>query len=128
MEKSNRFILGCGPLSAGSADRYTAARRYSSTTFVRTTAHRTMKAVFMLLVLLPLAFSKPLEKKMIFANILDTNELRHIMSLLVNALGSDTTEKLCETECPLIVKVDALKMACPLVCPSFQTLLKKFNL
>ncbi|XP_046580460.1 uncharacterized protein LOC124287995 [Haliotis rubra] len=128
IKKSNTFGLGCGPLSAGSAPRYTTTRRSISTSVVRTTAHITMKVVLMLLVLLPLAFSKPLEKRMLLSNILDSNEVKHIVSLLVQTLGSDTTEKLCETECPLIIKVSFLQNACPMVCPSIQTLIQKFNL
>ncbi|KAK3581999.1 hypothetical protein CHS0354_030951 [Potamilus streckersoni] len=60
----------------------------------------------------------------------DTTHLKQTVQTLLNTLGTDTTEQLCETECHTLLtdQASVLHYSCGLICHGFQSLVNKFHL
>ncbi|KAL3831601.1 hypothetical protein ACJMK2_023338 [Sinanodonta woodiana] len=90
-----------------------------------------MKVAFILLVCACAVFGAP-EKRVLLDSLtsFDTTHLKQTVQTLLNTLGTDTTEQLCETECHTLLTdpTHLLHYSCGLICHGFQTLVHKFNL
>ncbi|KAL3831602.1 hypothetical protein ACJMK2_023339 [Sinanodonta woodiana] len=90
-----------------------------------------MKLAFILLICACAVFGAP--DKRFFVDSLSGFDLTHLKQLLqslLNTLGTDATEQLCETECHTLLTDPAhlLHYSCGLVCHAFQSLVHRFNL
>ncbi|KAL3831603.1 hypothetical protein ACJMK2_023340 [Sinanodonta woodiana] len=90
-----------------------------------------MKVAFILLICACAVFSEP-EKRVLLDSLttFNTTHLKQTMQTLVNTLGTDTSEQLCETECHTLLTDPAhlLHYSCGLICHAFQSLVHRFNL
>ncbi|XP_045168545.2 uncharacterized protein LOC123531550 [Mercenaria mercenaria] len=89
-----------------------------------------MKFALVVLVLIPMALAVP-DKRFILdtlLNLVDTTTIKKDLQIMLDTIGSDPTEQLCEQECHNIAQQGLLDHACPLLCHSFQELVHHFNI
>merc|ERR1712121_479271 len=88
-----------------------------------------MKFALILLVALPMVLCAD-ERSLLdsFSHLFNNEELKAVVNSLVQTVGSDATEQVCEKECNVIVQHDILSTGCPLICRSLQSLAKHFQL
>ncbi|KAK6166105.1 hypothetical protein SNE40_022871 [Patella caerulea] len=90
-----------------------------------------MKFAVALLVLLPLAFAAPMEKRFFMedlSKLFDITTLKANVQAIATQAGSDATEAQCEITCHKVIPGDVIGAGCPLICKSFQSLVSRFNI
>ena len=90
-----------------------------------------MKLAIVLLVLLPLAFAVPQKRFILSTFGLDANVLRNTVQDLLDLIGADGTEELCEDQCHELIMGPGtylIHTLCSPICKSFQTLVRLFDL
>ncbi|XP_046572017.1 uncharacterized protein LOC124280165 [Haliotis rubra] len=80
-----------------------------------------MKVAIFLLCLMPLVFC---EKRFLLDDILDSAEIKNLVSSVVEKFGSDATEQDCEKECLILFTNDILDLGCDFACKGIQNLIK----
>ncbi|KAL8562483.1 hypothetical protein ACOMHN_008627 [Nucella lapillus] len=93
-----------------------------------------MKFAVVLLALLPLVLSTPVEKRLInlgFNHLLDIQFIIHKVQEILDKVGSDISEQQCEETCHNSFTVDQTHLVhtvCKPICKSFQNLVNVFGL
>ncbi|XP_045161329.1 uncharacterized protein LOC123526304 [Mercenaria mercenaria] len=91
-----------------------------------------MKFFILAMCILPAVLSAPDRRFIDFlfgANAFDLTTLKCDIQIMLDAIGTDPKEQLCEDECHNILQEGhVLNYGCPLVCHGFQTLAHTFHL
>merc|ERR1711860_465231 len=85
-----------------------------------------MKLAIAVLVMLPLVFGAPQQKRILLDSLgLDTAHLHDVQQQIYNALGADATEQMCEAECHKLAHDTLFDFGCDLACKTFQQFANK---